>query len=240
MAKFEEYSNYFEFRGVDPTTYLNYTLPTYLQKELPNAKDAPILDLGCGFGQMLHAITRKGYTKLTGIDINDEAVAFCKSIDLSVKKVEDLNSFASENPNKYEIILMSHVLEHIPKGETLSTLKLIFSMLKPGGKFLVMVPNGQAPNHSYWMWEDFTHYTLYTSGSLHYVLSASGFKEITFLDPHDLLDKSGLKRIFKRFFQYLFRFFTNFWNSVNSSGYHFASPVIYTWELKAKAIKPLI
>jgi len=46
-----------------------------------------------------------------------------------------------------------------------------------------MVPNAQSPVGCYWAYEDFTHTTLFTAGSLYYVLKMAGFKEITFVDP---------------------------------------------------------
>lgn len=230
------YDNYFNLRGVSASVYNDYKLPGYLQQQLPVNANAAILDIGCGYGQMLNAIRNKGYQNLYGIELLPEAAEYCSNgLKLSVTCTADIEAYALSNKGKYDLILMSHVLEHLPKEKVIVSLIAIKSMLAEGGRFIVMVPNGQAPTHSYWMWEDFTHHTLFTAGSLGYVLKAAGFTQITFLDPYDLTDKTFVKRVFKRLFQGLYALNTKFWNSINSSGYHYASPVIYTWELKALA-----
>ncbi len=232
------YQDYFSNRGVDALSYKNYKLPAYLKQILPAHKGARILDIGCGFGQMLYALKQEGYTQLYGFELLSEAVLFCRDqLQLTVKQGGDIELYASSHKEEYDFIIMSHVLEHLPKDKTIDVLTAISKMLTDKGSLVLMVPNGQSPNHSYWMWEDFTHHTLFTAGSLLYVLKAAGFKNITILDPGDLLDKPIVKRVFKQFFQYIYRINKRFWNSVNSSGYHYASPVVYTWELKVKATK---
>jgi 2-polyprenyl-3-methyl-5-hydroxy-6-metoxy-1,4-benzoquinol methylase len=230
------YDNYFNLRGVSASVYDNYRLPLYLQQQLPANMGASVLDIGCGYGQMLNALKSKGYSNLNGIELLPEAAEHCNTkLGLNVTCTEDIQTFATGHKARYDLILMSHVLEHLPKADVIPILGAIKSMLTPTGKFIVMVPNGQAPTHSYWMWEDFTHNTLFTAGSLTYVLKAAGFSQITFLDPYDLQDKTFVKRVFKRLFQRIYALNKKFWNSINSSGYHYASPVIYTWELKVSA-----
>lgn len=230
------YENYFSNRGVSAETYDSYLLPKYLQQALPSSLNSHILDIGCGYGQTLFALKQKGYVQLKGIELIPDAANYCKNnLGLDVHCTDDIIAYAEKNLGGFDCIIMSHVLEHLPKTETIATLKAIKSMLKPGGFLLLMVPNGQSPTHSYWMWEDFTHYTLFTTGSIGHVLKVAGFKEINFLDPYDLHDKPMVTKLVKQFFQFIYRKNKAFWNSVNSSGYHYASPVIYTWELKIKA-----
>lgn len=230
------YDGYFKNRGVETVHYSNYKLPSYLLHEIDFSKQPVILDIGCGFGQILNALKEKNLHNLEGIELLPEAADYCKTkLQLNVQCTGDIKGFADSNKNRYDIIIMSHVLEHLSKEDIIDTLIAIRSMLKTNGKFILMVPNGQAPINSYWMWEDFTHHLLFTSGSIVYVLKAAGFEKITFLDPDDLMDKPGHIRLFKKFFQFVYRKQKSFWNSVNSSGYHYASPVIYTWELRVKA-----
>jgi SAM-dependent methyltransferase len=230
------YEGYFKNRGVETVHYSHYQLPSYLLNEIDFSSQPVILDIGCGYGQMLQALKEKNLKHLEGIELLQEAADYCKEKwQLNVQCTGDIMGYAGKNKNRYDLIIMSHVLEHIPKDYITDTLKAIRSMLKPNGKFILMVPNGQAPINSYWMWEDFTHHLLFTTGSISYALKAAGFRKITFLDPHDLQDKPIHIRIFKKLFQFIYRKQKSFWNSVNSSGYHYASPVIYTWELRVKA-----
>lgn len=230
------FEGYFKNRGVETLHYRNYKLPSYLLNEIDFNQQPVILDIGCGFGQMLNALKEKKLKNLEGIEMLPEASDYCKDkLQLNVQCTGDIIGFAENNKNRYDLIIMSHVLEHIPKVNIIDTLKAIKKMLQTNGKFILMVPNGQAPINSYWMWEDFTHHLLFTSGSVSYALKAAGFNKVSFLDPHDLEDKPAHIRILKKFFQFIYRKQKSFWNSVNSSGYHYASPVIYTWELRVRA-----
>ena len=72
-------SRYFELRNVDPSTYENYSMPTYLRNVLVGCEDAKILDVGCGFGQMLSALKKDGFSQVKGLDIAKNAVEFSLS-----------------------------------------------------------------------------------------------------------------------------------------------------------------
>jgi len=48
--------DYFSFRGIKNSHYENSSLPNYMFDVLPKNKDASILDIGCGFGQMLKSL----------------------------------------------------------------------------------------------------------------------------------------------------------------------------------------
>lgn len=228
--------NYFNFRNVGAEYYSGYDIPNYLRKVLPRNSDANILDIGCGFGQTLNSLRDKGYANLKGIDINDEAIAQCKKLNLDVVKVDDTISYSKLSEKKFDFIIMSHVLEHIEKDKMIDTLKAIReNLLSDRGKFCVMVPNAQSNTDSYWRFEDFTHHYLFTAGSLLYVLKAAGFKQIEFIDPDGLDGVSTLKKPIVKIFLKVYKFKKNFWNKITASSYHRASPQIFTFELKALA-----
>lgn len=82
---------------------------------------------------------------------------------------------------------MSHVLEHLPKDMIIPVLqKIRDSLLNKDGELCIMVPNAMSNTNCYWAYEDFTHNTLFTPGSLLFVLREAGFSDITFLDPDGL------------------------------------------------------
>lgn len=129
---------------------------------------------------------------------------------------------------------MSHVLEHIPKENIILTLiDIKQNLLKEDGAFFIAVPNAQSNTNCYWAYEDFTHSTLFTAGSLLYVLKAAGFKSITFVDPYGYEHSSYWKKIMRRLLLKIYDTNNRFWNSVTGSTYHLPSPKIYTWELRA-------
>lgn len=232
-----QYSDYFNLRNVNSDYYLEYRIPLYIKKILPPDKNASILDIGCGFGSFIREVKKLNYNFVKGIDISDQAIEFARKQNFDVKKVS-ITEFAEQSGERFDFIIMSHVLEHINKNEIIDILTLIaVKLLKENGKFCLMVPNAQSNTGSYWAYEDFTHVTLFTSGSLLYVLKAAGFKKTTFLDPDGTENATGLSKILKKIFLPLYRFRKLFWNRITSSSFHQQSPNIFTFELKILAEK---
>jgi len=130
---------------------------------------------------------------------------------------------------------MSHVLEHIPKDQTISTLSAIRSMLSDVGHFIVMVPNAQSATGVYWRYEDFTHHLLFTAGSLRYALLSAGFEKIEFPDQKCLKGLSTFGKIKRHLMLQLYEWKVNFWNRATASSFHKPSPRIFSFEVKAKA-----
>lgn len=104
------------------------------------ANDSPgrVLDCGCGAGDNARILGGRGWTT-TGITISieehEQASAFCDQV-LSI----DLNSGLPETlEREYDIVLLSHVLEHLIHPEPL--LGSIPRVLKPNGRVAVALPN---------------------------------------------------------------------------------------------------
>ncbi len=56
------------------------------------------------------------------------------------------------------------------------------------------MPNAQSHTGCYWAYEDFTHNTLFTAGSLLYVLKMAGFAHIEIIDKDALVGVKGGKK----------------------------------------------
>ncbi|HEX9961021.1 MAG TPA: methionine biosynthesis protein MetW, partial [Pyrinomonadaceae bacterium] len=88
-----------------PATYLSTGNPavdfrysvevfeTDISNYLPRSKETPILDVGCGWGQLLWWLREKGYTNIQGIDIGQAQEAHGSSIGLDIIRVEDSTQF---------------------------------------------------------------------------------------------------------------------------------------------------
>lgn len=113
--------------------------------------------------------------------------------------------------------------------------KIREEILAKDGMFCLMVPNAQSNTDCYWAYEDFTHYTLFTAGSLLYVLREAGFTNIEFLDAAGLENSTGWKKLLKSLLLKAYIWNKMFWNKVTGSAYHQPSPMIFTWELKCVA-----
>jgi 2-polyprenyl-3-methyl-5-hydroxy-6-metoxy-1,4-benzoquinol methylase len=229
-------SLYFKNRNIPTNYYINCGLQGYLKHKLPDNKESKILDIGCGFGQTLISLGNAGYTDLHGIDISDEAVTICLGLGLNVQKINDIVSYAETSKSKYDVIIMSHVLEHIEKQAIVNTLRNIKQgLMNPKASLIVMVPNAQSNTGCYWAYEDFTHTTLFTAGSLYYVLKSAGFETVEYIDP---LGTEGHRFYWQwliKSFLHFYRLKIKFWNFVTQSSFHGPSPQIFTYEIKVIA-----
>lgn len=228
------YQNYHKYRGNN--IYENNTyLPKYFLKILSESKEIHILDVGCGNGDILDVLKKRGYKYLQGIDLDADAVAYVKKRGIACENI-DILEYKPED--KYDLIMMNHVLEHLPKKEVISILSYIReNLLGSDGRILIRVPNAQANTGCYWAYEDFTHETLYTAGSLKYIMKCAGYRNISFLDQYGLEENRKEVKAVKKFFLYLYNLKIDFWNYVTGSSFHKPSPRIYTWELKVIADK---
>src|ERR1035441_238675 len=102
--------DYFKFRRVTPDFYVDAELQDYIRNRLPADKSSLIIDFGCGFGQALQSLAKLGYTNLLGVEINNYAADHCVANGFRI-----IRSIAQLEGLKASFVLMSHVLEHIPK-----------------------------------------------------------------------------------------------------------------------------
>ncbi|MDD2487242.1 MAG: class I SAM-dependent methyltransferase [Candidatus Gracilibacteria bacterium] len=227
----KEYDNYLSNRGINSEYYENLKLPVFLKKYLPKDFKAKILDIGCGFGQNMQSYIYEGYNNIYGIDISDEAIDICKKNGLNVQKINILDY----KEIGFDFISINHVLEHIEKNKIIESLERIKKMLNPQGKLYISVPNAQSNTDCYWAFEDFTHTTLFTAGSLIFCLKNAGFSKITFIDPDGIEFSRPLIKQLKWFLLKIYKLNKWFWNHVTGSSYHKPSPKIFTWEIKVIA-----
>merc|ERR1711860_372027 len=118
------------------------------------AKEAKILDLGCGNGYTCVELAEEGYENVTGVDYSEKAIALAKSItegrDLENEikyEVSDLldhkDSFVSRHEKYFDLLFDKGTYDAIslnPEGAKLKRLSYISSckrLLKPGGLFAV-------------------------------------------------------------------------------------------------------
>lgn len=231
----DDYTTYFSNRGLSAESYSVPSLPAYLRSILPDDKSIRILDFGCGFGQSLRALEALGYENLVGYDIAPDAIEYCRKVGLNV--IDGRLGEVSEMGGEFDLIVCSHVLEHLEKTQVIPKLKDLQSLLRLNGQIFVAVPNAQSNTGCYWRYEDFTHHTLFTAGSLIYVLQRAGFRNVHLHDIDCLEGTHGLKRLAKSFFLWIYRRNFEFWNRVTSSSFHRPSPIVNSYEVKALARK---
>lgn len=172
----------------------------------PARRDAQILEIGPGFGELLEilSIDRK-YSHVHAIDLSQEVADFCNQVvPQSTSVVKDSYAYLVENPGRFDRIFLLHVLEHIPKGEVILLLSAIRKALAPGGMLVLEVPNMGNPltglNIRY---ADFTHEAGFTELSMAYVLNQAGFTSARTFATNLPIDRPS--RLAQRLLQYPIR-----------------------------------
>jgi 2-polyprenyl-3-methyl-5-hydroxy-6-metoxy-1,4-benzoquinol methylase len=227
------WDSYFKFRDVEAEYYSNYRIPPYIQLLLPPSRDSIICDIGCGFGQILRSIHDLGYKNIYGIEPSSAACDRLKKLQITYYKGL-VNEVVIPEFQKADFGIMSHVLEHIKKDDIVTTLvKIRENIIKPGGRLLIAVPNAQSYTGAYWRYEDWTHETLFTSGSLLYVMRAAGFRKLSIWDPDSLMNTRKCLRPCRRLMLWIYYQNWKLWMRVTNSAIHKPSPVVFSYEVKA-------
>lgn len=152
---------------------------------LPEEKDVPVLDIGCGTGHFLYYLKKKGFSNYLGIDISESQVEFCrKSITPNVRTA-DAFEFLTGKSNAYSVISSNDVIEHIPKERVIPFLELIHRALKPDGVLLLKLPNMSNPFSIDSRYRDFTHESGFTEESIYQILYMAGFRKISIRPSKD-------------------------------------------------------
>jgi 2-polyprenyl-3-methyl-5-hydroxy-6-metoxy-1,4-benzoquinol methylase len=163
-----------------PEEYANTcdTYHSYYDNFLPGELHAPILDIGCGAGHFLCYLKKRGYTKLTGIDLSSDSIELCKKNITPTVQLADAFEYLVKKRSIYSVISANDVLEHIPKERVIKFLELIYRALKPGGILLLRIPNMSNPFSIQMRYRDFTHECGFTEKSIYQVLYTAGFRDI--------------------------------------------------------------
>lgn len=172
------------------------------QEHLPDKKSAPILDLGCGNGLMLYGLQLHGYSNLLGVDSDRASIDFVNET-LGIEAIcEDVFSYLEKTSEKYAVISLNEVLEHISKERVAMLLKLARNALQEEGILICRVPNLENPMTTYTRWHDFTHTVGFTQHSLKMCMRKANFSEV---NVFPLVYPSPLLGKFLRPLRYLLR-----------------------------------
>lgn len=117
-------------------------------------KGQSLLDIGCGQGKYLRLLA-KDCASITGVDANPDQVTALRLEGFDVFTPKELPAM------KYDLLLMSHVVEHMAAGELVQFMNHYLPMLNEGGKLILITP---LPGLRFW--HDYTHVRPYTPQSI--------------------------------------------------------------------------
>ena len=98
-----------------------------------------IAEVGCATGFLLSMIKKEGYSNLTGIDPSPGCTAAAKK-HYGIQALTNTISNIELADNSVDILILVGVLEHIRDLD--DSLQKLWKLLKPGGKFFIVVPDG--------------------------------------------------------------------------------------------------
>jgi 2-polyprenyl-3-methyl-5-hydroxy-6-metoxy-1,4-benzoquinol methylase len=133
---------------------------------LPEDRDAAVLDAACGAGELLHYLLSRGYRSAEGVDLSAEQIAQARASGLSNVRQADMFAHLQQSPARYQLVIASHVLEHLHKDEVVRCLRALRGALRPGGRIVVLTPNAGSPLGLPYSFGDFTHEVHFTAMSL--------------------------------------------------------------------------
>ena len=115
-----------------------------------------ILDVGCGYGRLLEQLTHRGLDA-TGVDINSNIVADNVRRGLRCVTTDEF----SKSDGAYDVIIMSHVIEHFPPEPLVAFMDQYLDRLRIGGRLIIATPL-----LSDYFYDDFDHIKPYQPAGL--------------------------------------------------------------------------
>jgi 2-polyprenyl-3-methyl-5-hydroxy-6-metoxy-1,4-benzoquinol methylase len=151
-----------------------------LRPLLPPPSDGPVLDIGCGQGELLRLLLADGYDA-EGVDVSPEQVEIAHAAGLGRVHEGDYRDLLDGHTAKLAVVTATDVLEHLSKEEVLETFDHVAAALAPGGVFVARVPNAVSPFGGHIRYGDFTHETWFTQRSVRQLAAAAGFGSVVTL-----------------------------------------------------------
>lgn len=126
IRKFIQFPNYLKIRR-------KWKSSPYVPKYKSNGK---ILEIGCAYGGFLYQLKELGWN-VKGIELNEDAVKY--AINKYKLDVENISIEGFETAEKFDVIYLVNVLEHVESPKNVLT--KIVQFLKPNGLLIISLPD---------------------------------------------------------------------------------------------------
>ena len=165
---------------------------------------APVLDIGCGRGELL-SLLRDAGVEARGIDADADMVAYARGDGLDVEQADLVEYLEGLNEASLGGIFMGQVVEHLPPGVLVRSLELAAQKLRPGGVLVAETINPLSPLALRHYFADLTHAQPLVPETLQLLARQSGFAdtEIRYLnqpaerltEPDDPVIAANVRRL---------------------------------------------
>jgi SAM-dependent methyltransferase len=100
----------------------------------------PVLDFGCGRGELLRVLGDAGI-ETYGVDLLESNVDRCRAMGLRAEHEDGLAHLAKVAGGSLRAVVAIHVVEHLGPNEQIELMDRAFAALAPGGVLLLETPN---------------------------------------------------------------------------------------------------
>jgi SAM-dependent methyltransferase len=137
---------------------------------------APVLDVGCGRGELLELLREAG-VEARGIDADADMVAFARGEGLDVEQADLVEYLERADDGSLGGIFMGQVVEHLPPGVLVRALELAARKLRAGGVLVAETINPLSPLALRNYYADLTHAQPLVPETLELLARQAGFAE---------------------------------------------------------------
>jgi SAM-dependent methyltransferase len=137
---------------------------------------APVLDIGCGRGELLQLLREAG-VEARGIDADADMVAYARGEGLDVEQADLVEYLGRLDDGSLGGIFMGQVVEHLPPGVLVRSLEQAAAKLRPGGVLVAETINPLSPLALRHYFADLTHAQPLVPETLELLARQSGFVE---------------------------------------------------------------
>ena len=138
-------------------------------------KDFNIVEVGCGYGNNLKVMRNNGLFPV-GIEINENIAQAVRKDDFKCYSPEDEKLINTE----FDVILMSHIIEHFDYNSLYDMMNYYLDRLKPGGHLIIATPLlGRR------FYDNFDHVKPYTPIAIEEVFGRRGL-QVQYQSKHEL------------------------------------------------------
>ena len=147
-AEFDRYARSYEemhrasigASGESPEYFHEYKL-AHLERLLGKHFDAPVLDFGCGIGNLTLLFVRS-FRVVHGYDPSTESITRARERAKGATFTDDEAALPREH---FGAIVLSGVLHHVPPRERRKLLSTVIDLLAPGGRVVIFEHNPLNP-----------------------------------------------------------------------------------------------
>jgi SAM-dependent methyltransferase len=138
---------------------------------------APVLDVGCGRGELL-GLLREAGIEAKGVDADADMVAYARGEGLDVEQADALAYLEQLPDQSLGGIFAGQVVEHLPPPTLFRLLELAARKLRPGGRLVAETINPLSPLALRSYFADLTHAQPLVPETLALLAKQAGFREV--------------------------------------------------------------